>query len=92
MPGSVHILKVTEKNEFLFSDAEIKEMILSNKSQEILNQSLLNIEDNYLDLTLDVLSSDLNLTSKNQGNLITRISQKNFFLLTFQMKFLIKMM
>ena len=52
MPGSVHILKVTEKNEFLFSDAEIKEMILSNKSQEILNQSLLNIEDNYLGLTL----------------------------------------
>ncbi len=61
MPGSVHILKVTEKNELLFSDAEIKEMILSNKSQEILNQSLLNIEDNYLGLTLDVLSSDLNL-------------------------------
>jgi peptidyl-prolyl cis-trans isomerase D len=61
MPGSVHILKVTEKNEFLFSDAEIKEMILSNQSQEILNQTLLNIEDNYLGLTLDVLSSDLSL-------------------------------
>ncbi len=67
MPGSVHILKVTEKNEFLFSDAEIKEMILSNKSQEILNQSLLNIEDNYLGLTLDVLSSDLNLKVQKSG-------------------------
>ena len=67
MPGSVHILKVTEKNEFLFSDAEIKEMILSNKSQEILNQSLLNIEDNYLGLTLDVLSSDLSLKIQKSG-------------------------
>ena len=61
MPGSIHILKVTEKNDFLFSDDEIKEMILSNKSQEILNQTLLNIEDNYFGFTLDVLSSDLNL-------------------------------
>ena len=67
MPGSVHILKVTEKNEFLFSDAEIKEMILSNKSQEILNQSLLNIEDNYLGLTLNALSSDLNLKVQKSG-------------------------
>lgn len=61
MPSSIHILKVTEKNEFLFSDDEIKEMILSNKSQEILNKTLLNIEDNYLGLTLDVLNSDLGL-------------------------------
>ena len=67
MPGSIHILKVTEKNEFLFSDAEIKEMILSNKSQEILNQSLLNIEDNYLGLTLNVLSSDLNFKIQKSG-------------------------
>ena len=61
MPGSIHILKVTEKNNFLFSDDEIKDMILSNKSQEILNETLLNIEDNYFGLTLDVLSTDLNL-------------------------------
>jgi peptidyl-prolyl cis-trans isomerase D len=61
MPGSIHILKVTEKNEFLFSDKEIEETILSNKSQEILNQTLLNIEDNYLGLSLDVLNSDLKL-------------------------------
>ena len=61
MPGSIHILKVTEKNNFLFSDDEIKDMILSNKSQEILNETLLNIEDNYLGFTLDVLSTDLNL-------------------------------
>ena len=61
MPGSIHILKVTEKNNFLFSDDEIKDMILSNKSQEILNETLLNIEDNYFGFTLDVLSTDLNL-------------------------------
>ena len=61
IPGSIHILKVTEKNNFLFSDDEIKDMILSNKSQEILNETLLNIEDNYFGLTLDVLSTDLNL-------------------------------
>ena len=61
MPGSIHILKVTEKNDFLFSDDEIKDMILSNKSQEILNETLLNIEDNYFGFTLDVLSTDLNL-------------------------------
>ena len=61
MPSSIHILKVTEKNNFLFSDDEIKDMILSNKSQEILNETLLNIEDNYFGLTLDVLSTDLNL-------------------------------
>ena len=61
MPGSIHILKVTEKNNFLFSDDEIKDMILSNKSQEILNETLLNIEDNYFGFTLDALSTDLNL-------------------------------
>jgi peptidyl-prolyl cis-trans isomerase D len=41
MPNSIHILKVTEKNEFLFSDDEIKEMILADKSQEILDKTLL---------------------------------------------------
>ena len=61
MPGSIHILKVTEKNNFLFSDDEIKDMILSTKSQEILNETLLNIEDNYFGFNLDVLSTDLNL-------------------------------
>jgi peptidyl-prolyl cis-trans isomerase D len=61
MPNSIHILKVTEKNEFFFSDNEIKEMILANKSQEILDKTLLNIEDNYLGLKLDDLKSDLNL-------------------------------
>jgi peptidyl-prolyl cis-trans isomerase D len=61
MPNSIHILKVTEKNEFLFSDNEIKEMILANKSQEILDKTLLNIEENYLGLKLNDLKSDLNL-------------------------------
>ena len=61
MPNSIHILKVTEKNEFLFSDDEIKEMILTDKSQEILDKTLLNIEENYLGLKLDDLKSDLNL-------------------------------
>ena len=61
MPNSIHILKITEKNEFLFSDDEIKEMILADKSQEILDKTLLNIEENYLGLKLDDLKSDLNL-------------------------------
>ena len=61
MPSSFHILKVTEKNEVLFSDEEIKELILSNKSQDILNQTLLDIEENYLGLNLDTLKSELNL-------------------------------
>ena len=61
MPNSIHILKVTEKNEFLFSDDEIKEMILADKSQEILDKTLLNIEENYLGLKLDDLKSDLDL-------------------------------
>lgn len=61
MPNSIHILKVTEKNEFLFSDDVIKEMILADKSQEILDKTLLNIEENYLGLKLDDLKSDLNL-------------------------------
>lgn len=61
MPNSIHILKITEKNEFLFSDDEIKEMILADKSQEILDKTLLNIEENYLGLKLDNLKSDLNL-------------------------------
>ena len=64
MPGSVHILKITEKNDLSLSDDEIKEMILSNKSQEKLNDVLINIEDNFLGLKLDVLKSELNLKTK----------------------------
>jgi parvulin-like peptidyl-prolyl isomerase len=59
MPGSIHILKVTEKNNFLFSDDEIKDMILSNKSQEILNETLLNIEDNSLSSFLKYIIREL---------------------------------
>ena len=64
MPESVHILKITEKNDLSLSDDEIKEMILSNKSQEKLNDVLINIEDNFLGLKLDVLKSELNLKTK----------------------------
>ncbi len=64
MPGSVHILKVTEKNDLSLSDDEIKEMILSNKSQEKLNDVLINIEDNFLGLKLDVLESEFNLRTE----------------------------
>ncbi len=64
MPGSVHILKVTEKNDLSLSDDEIKEMILSNKSKEKLNDVLINIEDNFLGLKLDVLESEFNLRTE----------------------------
>ena len=61
MPGSIHILKVTEKNDLSLTDDEIKEMILSNKSQEKLNDILTDIEDNFLGLKLDLVASELNL-------------------------------
>ena len=83
MPGSVHILKVTEKNDLSLSDDEIKEMILSNKSKEKLNDVLINIEDNFLGLKLDVLESEFNLRTE-KTNLFEIIYLKISFLLMFQ--------
>ena len=60
MPSAIHILKITEKNEYFLTDAEIEKMIISSKSQEKLNQALINIEDNYLGTKLIELGSDFN--------------------------------
>ena len=60
MPSAIHILKITEKNEYFLEDAEIEKMIISSKSQEKLNEALINIEDNYLGTKLIELGSDFN--------------------------------
>ncbi len=60
MPSAIHILKITEKNEYFLTDAEIEKMIISSKSQEKLNEALINIEDNYLGTKLIELGSDFN--------------------------------
>ena len=60
MPSAIHILKITEKNEYFLEDAEIEKMIISSKSQDKLNQALINIEDNYLGTKLIELESDFN--------------------------------
>ncbi len=72
LPGSLHILKITEKNEVLLTDNKIKELILSNKSQERLNKILVNIEDNFLGLKLEKLGTELNLEINN-----TRLFDQN---------------
>ena len=43
MPSAIHILKITEKNEYFLEDAEIEKMIISSKSQEKLNEAIINI-------------------------------------------------
>ena len=60
MPSAIHILKITEKNEYFLTDAEIEKMIISSKSQEKLNEAIINIEDNYLGTKLIELGSDFN--------------------------------
>ena len=60
MPSAIHILKITEKNENFLEDTEIEKMIISSKSQEKLNEALINIEDNYLGTKLIELGSDFN--------------------------------
>ena len=60
MPSAIHILKITEKNEYSLTDDEIEKMIISSKSQEKLNEALINIEDNYLGTKLIELGSDFN--------------------------------
>lgn len=64
MPSAIHILKITEQNEYSLTDAEIEKMIISSKSIDNLNQALLNIEDNYLGAKLIELASDLNYEVK----------------------------
>ena len=62
MSNSLHILKITEKNEQIFSKEDIKNQIILTKSSERLNQSLIEIEDNYFGESLDKLSSDFSFS------------------------------
>ena len=65
MSNSLHILKITEKNEQIFSKEDIKNQIILTKSSERLNQSLIEIEDNYFGESLDKLSSDFSFSIKS---------------------------
>lgn len=65
MSNSLHILKITEKNEQIFSKEDIKNQIILSKSSERLNQSLIEIEDNYFGESLDKLSSDFSFSIKS---------------------------
>jgi len=65
MNNSLHILKITEKNEQVFSKEDVKNQIILTKSSERLNQSLIEIEDNYFGESLDKLSSDLSFSIKS---------------------------
>ena len=65
MSNSLHILKITEKNEQIFSKEDVKNQIILTKSSERLNQSLIEIEDNYFGESLDKLSSDFSFSIKS---------------------------
>ena len=62
MSNSLHILKITEKNEQIISKEDVKNQIILTKSSERLNQSLIEIEDNYFGESLDKLSSDFSFS------------------------------
>ena len=74
MSSSLHILKITEKNELLLTDSEIEDLILFEKSQLKLDTLLSTIEDSYISSNLNLVSSDLDLKIKetdlfNQSNI-----------------------
>jgi len=78
MSSSLHILKITEKNELLLTDSEIEDLILFEKSQLKLDTLLSTIEDSYISSNLDLVSSDLDLKIKetdlfNQSNIPERL-------------------
>ena len=78
MSSSLHILKITEKNESLLTDSEIKDLILFEKSQLKLDTLLSTIEDSYISSNLNLVSSDLDLKIKetdlfNQSNIPERL-------------------
>ena len=78
MSSSLHILKITEKNELLFTDSEIEDLILFEKSQLKLDTLLSTIEDSYISSNLNLVSSDLDLKIKetdlfNQSNIPERL-------------------
>ena len=77
MSSSLHILKITEKNELLLTDSEIEDLILFEKSQLKLDTLLSTIEDSYISSNLNLVSSDLDLKIKetdlfNQSNIPER--------------------
>ena len=78
MSSSLHILKITEKNELLLTDSEIEDLILFEKSQLRLDTLLSTIEDSYISSNLNLVSSDLDLKIKetdlfNQSNIPERL-------------------
>ena len=78
MSSSLHILKITEKNELLLTDSEIEDLILFEKSQLKLDTVLSTIEDSYLASNLSLVSSDLDLEIKetnlfNKSNIPERL-------------------
>ncbi len=78
LSSSLHILKITEKNELLLTDSEIRDLILFEKSQIKLDKVLSIIEDSYLVSNLNLVSSDLDLKIKetdlfNQSNIPERL-------------------
>ena len=78
MSSSLHILKITEKNELLLTDSEIKDLILFEKSQLKLDTLLSTIEDSYISSNLNLVSSNLDLKIKetdlfNQSNIPERL-------------------
>ena len=78
MSSSLHILKITERNELLLTDSEIKDLILFEKSQLKLDTLLSTIEDSYISSNLNLVSSDLDLKIKetdlfNQSNIPERL-------------------
>ena len=78
MSSSLHILKITEKNELLLTDSEIEDLILFEKSQLKLDTLLSTIEDSYISSNLNLVSSDLDLEIKetdlfNQSNIPERL-------------------
>ena len=78
MSSSLHILKITERNELLLTDSEIKDLILFEKSQLKLDTLLSTIEDSYISSNLNLVSSNLDLKIKetdlfNQSNIPERL-------------------
>ena len=78
MSSSLHILKITEKNELLLTDSEIEDLILFEKSQLKLDTLLSTIEDSYISSNLNLVSSDIDLKIKetdlfNQSNIPERL-------------------
>ena len=92
--SSFHILKLTEKNEFSITDEEIKERLISMKSEEELQNVLNEIDENldnltiaeiseiydvFYDTTKELTITDL-ITSYGEIDLIDDFDRDNVFL------------